>query len=117
LEKLEPEDYFYSSSLFIFELKKLKYMLGKDLKELVKDIPDDIQVLVMAPHQPELGGFAFVEACKERSGIVTLGPSLEDDPDSGEAGPDVFVLVPHGATATQDELEEMEGKPNPTKDN
>jgi dethiobiotin synthetase len=49
------------------------YMKVKDLKELIKDLPDDMEVLVE-------GGGGFISACKEDSQVVADGDSADATP-------------------------------------
>jgi hypothetical protein len=68
-----------------------------DLREMIKDIPDD--VVVMYVSFPPLGGFMYEDACTTDSGLHELG-----EPEEGELGPamTVFAIMPHNQTTTEE---------------
>lgn len=89
-----------------------------DLEQMLKDAPKHLRVLVMAPNQPLSGQFAFVDICPQHTGVATFGPASKDNGEQGEPeGAEVFLVMPHGAGVTEEELDEMSGKPDPTIDN
>ena len=63
-------------------------MTVKELKGILKDAPDEMQVLI--PVSGEFDGF-FKSPCNEETGISELGI----DEDSDETAP-AFVIVPCG---------------------
>lgn len=63
-------------------------MTVKDLKEILKDAPDDLQVLI--PMSGEFDGY-FKSPCSEETGISELGI----DENSNETEP-AFIIVPCG---------------------
>lgn len=93
-------------------------MTVKQLKELLKDAPDDMQVLILAENQPTLGGFLFTSPCTCETGIATIG---QPDTSMGEYGefPDreAFLILPHGSGVTEEGLEQMADNPSPERDN
>ena len=64
-------------------------MTVKELKELLKDAPDDMQVLI--PFDSTQFDGRFLSPCVAETGIGELG--IEEDSDKTESS---FVIVPHG---------------------
>ena len=77
----------------------------KELKELLKDAPDDMLVLVQVENHIKPGMFAFTEACVCDSGVSTLGPGIDE-----EGGEVVFLVLPHGSGVPEDEMDDLENK-------
>lgn len=69
--------------------------------ELLAEAPEDMKVLVMVQDHLHPGMFAFAEACECDTGMSTLGGHEE----SFEGGEDVFLVLPHGAGVTQQEMD------------
>lgn len=76
-------------------------MKVKELKQLLANAPDDMKVMLMVENHLKPGMFAFVEACTCDTGISELGPS-EDYTEGGEK---VFLVLPHGAGVSEDDIE------------
>ena len=86
-------------------------MLIRDLRKLIADADDDLQVFTCIQHE---GIFAFAPACASESGIIELGPSLSSEelemytkekgllnpselmPMGPGSGTKVFAVLPHG---------------------
>ena len=83
------------------------HMTIADLKEIIKDVPDD--TIVMYVSFPPLGGFLYRDACTVDSGLHTLAV-----PEEGEFSPErtVFAIMPHGETTTEEPGETMEEDPH-----
>lgn len=79
-------------------------MTVQQLKELLQNVPDEMKVMLMAENHLKPGMFAFVEACTCDTGIAELGPS-EDNTEGGEK---VFLVLPHGAVVSEDDIESNE---------
>jgi hypothetical protein len=74
-------------------------MTALELKQLLADVPDDMKVLVAVEDQTKPGMFAFAEACTCDTGVSKLGPD-----EHGEGGgEEVFLVLPHGFGATDEE--------------
>lgn len=76
-------------------------MTVKQLKELLAEAPDEAKVMLMVENHLKPGMFAFVEACTCDTGMSTLGPSE----DGTEGGEEVFLVLPHGAGVSEDDIE------------
>ncbi len=74
-------------------------MTVKELKSLLAEAPDDLPVMVMVENHLKPGMFAFAEACTCETGISSLGPG-----EKGEHGETVFLVLPHGAGASEEQL-------------
>lgn len=79
-------------------------MTVKELKQLLADAPEEMKVMLMVENHLKPGMFAFVEACTCDTGMSTLGPS-EDHTEGGE---EVFLVLPHGAGVSEDDIESGE---------
>jgi hypothetical protein len=64
-------------------------MTVKELKELLKDAPDEMQVLI--PVDAGLFDGRFLSPCVGETGVGSLG--IDEESDETE---DSFVIVPHG---------------------
>ncbi len=76
-------------------------MLVKELRELLKDAPDDIPVLVMVENHLKPGMFAFAEACTCDTGVTTLGP----DENGANEGTEAFLVLPHNSGVPEEDIE------------
>lgn len=83
-------------------------MTVKELKELLTEAPDDMQVYVLG--DSSLGGFLFLGACEKESGIIEFGPPDLEQGETGQPGKG-FVVMACGSTCTEEEAEEMGDKP------
>jgi hypothetical protein len=78
-------------------------MKVKELKALLADAPEDLEVMVQVENHLKPGMFAFASACKCDTGITELGPG-----EDGKGGETVFLVLPHGAGLTEEEIESGE---------
>lgn len=76
-------------------------MTVKQLKDLLADAPDEMKVMLMVENHLKPGMFAFIEACTCDTGVSELGPSE----DYSEGGEKVFLVLPHGAGVSEDDIE------------
>ncbi len=81
-------------------------MTKSELMELLKDVPDDMKIMVMVENHLHPGMFAFAEACTCDTGVSTLG---EDETGEG-GGETVFLILPHGSGVPEDEFDNKENK-------
>ena len=81
-------------------------MTAKELKVLLANVPDEMQVMVMVENHLKPGMFAFAPACTCDTGVSTLGAS-EDGTGGGE---EVFLVLPHGSGVPEDEMDNEENK-------
>lgn len=79
-------------------------MNAKELKDLLKDAPDEMPVMVIVENHLKPGMFAFAEACMCDTGITELGPS-EDGAGGGEK---IFLVARHGSGVTEEQIESGE---------
>lgn len=76
-------------------------MTVKQLKELLADAPDDMEVFVQK--ESTLGVFVFAPACHQSSGVADFGPPIEEGYRQPEKG---FVVMSHDSGVTEDEMDE-----------
>lgn len=83
-------------------------MLIKELKELIKDIPDNMRVFV--PVEGGIAGmFAFEEACPAVSGVIQFGPPpVAFAPLETNSPKEGFLVAPH--SFHDEDKHEDEGK-------
>jgi len=73
---------------------------------MIRDIPDDMPVKMY--RDSVIGGFLFCDVCPTDSGVIGLP---EPDQATGEIGAaqTIFAIMPHGVTATEEEIESGNG--------
>jgi hypothetical protein len=83
-------------------------MTVKQLKEKLKGVDENMTVYLL--RDSAIGGFAFSPACPEETGVCEFGPP---DEASGEVGNQGFgfCIMPHGATAEEDDENETDELP------
>lgn len=74
-----------------------------ELKELLADAPNDMNVMVMVEDHLKPGLFAFAHACPCDTGISTLGGGERE-----EGGETVFLILPHGSGVSEEDVENEE---------
>lgn len=77
-------------------------MTVKELRELLAEAPDDMEVLVGVENHLKPGMLAFAPACECETGISALGEKEDGSPD----GTEVFLVLPHGFTIAEEDIEE-----------
>lgn len=80
-------------------------MTVKELRQLLEDAPNDMGVYVN--RDSALGGFVFELACVNESGIAVFG---DPDESQGEVGDTThgFIIMAHGSTVSEDDIDEDE---------
>lgn len=81
-------------------------MTVKELKELLADVPDNLEVMVLMENHLKPGMFAFTPACSCDTGVSELG-AAEDGTGGGES---VFLVLPHGSGVPEDEIDNTENQ-------
>jgi hypothetical protein len=71
----------------------------KQLKELLKDVPDHIPVMVMVQNLLRPDMMAFAPACTCETGLAELGTDENGDGEGNLA----FLVLQHGATMAEDD--------------
>lgn len=84
-------------------------MTVKDLKEMLKDAPDNMNIYVDIGSQ--LGGFVFVNACIHESGIVEFGKADKKLGEAGDADKG-FIIMAHGSTISEEDIDKEDSEEN-----
>lgn len=74
-----------------------------ELKQLLADAPDDMDVMVAVEDMLHPGMFAFAPACTCETGVSQLGSGEE-----GEEEISAFLILPHGFGVTEEDAENGE---------
>lgn len=89
---------------------QMNYMTLEELIEIGMKVPAEerkkLKVLVQVENHLKPGMFAFAEACTCDTGVSELG-AAEDGTGGGES---VFLVLPHGSSVPEDEIDNEENK-------